>query len=96
MSGDDGDERSGDWARAEEDLRRCLLDGRGDEGRDVLFEALQMKDAERRRAALRNGFVMSCRDEEGVANFLRCEREDPSRLRAIGRRIIALPEADGG
>jgi hypothetical protein len=86
----DDDDPAPDWLRAEQDLRWCLVDGRGVDGRDVLFEALQMKDPARRRAALHNGFVMSTRDEERVRNFLACEREDALRLYNIGRAIVGL------
>ncbi|NNM72972.1 hypothetical protein [Enterovirga aerilata] len=79
-----------DWARAEQDLRWCLLDGRGVEGRDVLFDAVQMKDPARRRAALHNGFMMSRRDEESTSNFVACEREDAIQLFNIARRIVGL------
>ena len=87
------DDDSPDWLRVERDLRWCLLDGRGVEGRDVLFAAAGMKDAARGRAALHNGFVMSIRDEDAVRNFLACERHDPERLLDIARGIVGLPPA---
>lgn len=80
-----------DWARVEGDLRWCLIEGRGADGRDVMFEALQMKDGARARAALHNGFMMCRRDEDSTANFLACERSDPARLRIVARGVIGLP-----
>ena len=80
-----------DWDRVEKDLRWCLVEGRGVDGRDVLFEALQMKDPARARSSLHNGFVMSFRDEDNVANFVACQREDGARLVNLGRSIIGLP-----
>jgi hypothetical protein len=91
---DDEDEaRAPDWEQVERDLHWCLIEGRGVEGRDVLFEAVQMTEAGRRRAALHNGFVMSIRDEERVANFVLCERQDAPRLAGLARGIVGLPPA---
>jgi hypothetical protein len=85
-----------DWERAERDLRWCLIEGRGVDGRDVLFEALQMKDPARRRVALGHGAAMSLRDEAALANWLACARADPARLENLGRAIIGLsPVPDG-
>lgn len=84
-----------DWERVERDLRWCLIEGRGVEGRDVLFDALQMKDPARRRAALAHGAAMSLRDEAALANWLACARADPARLENLGRALIGLPPAPG-
>lgn len=88
-----------DWERVKQDLGWCLVEGRGVEGRDVMFEALQMKDMARARSALGNGFLMSQRDDESVANFLECGREDHARLFNLARSLIGLrplppPEAE--
>jgi hypothetical protein len=96
MSQDDDADPATDWSRVEADLRWCLVEGRGVDGRDVLFESLQMRDEDRRRAAFHNGFVMSHRDEDAVQNFVRCEREDFGRLLDLGRRIIGLPPLTSG
>ena len=92
---DDEHDVAPDWDQLEQDLRWCLIDGRGVDGRDVLFEAVQMTDPVRRRAALRNGFVMSVRDEDSVANFVRCERADAPRLAEIARLIVGLGPRSG-
>ena len=92
---DDGDDAAPDWARLEGDLRWCLVAGRGVDGRDMLFEAVQMTDPGRRRSALHNGFIMSVRDEDSVANFVLCERQDPARLADIARGIVGLPPVGG-
>jgi hypothetical protein len=92
---DDEHEVAPDWDQLEQDLRWCLVEGRGVDGRDVLFDAVQMTDAVRQRAALHNGFVMSVRDEDRVANFARCERQDPPRLAEIARRIVGLGPRPG-
>ena len=79
-----------DWDRVKEDLGWCLVGGKGVDGRDVMFEALQMKDAARARSALHNGFLMSRRDDDSVANFLDCGREDHARLFNLARSLIGL------
>lgn len=82
-----------DWERARQDLLWCLVEGRGVDGRGVMFDALQMKDIGRARAALHNGFMMSRRDEESTANFSACAREDFGRLFDLARSLIGLPPA---
>jgi hypothetical protein len=79
-----------DWDRVEKDLRWCLLEGRSVDGRDVLFDSLQMTDPVRARSGLHNGFVMSFREDENVANFVACQKEDGARLLNLGRSIIGL------
>jgi hypothetical protein len=84
-----------DWDRVKQDLGWCLVEGRGVDGRDVMFEALQMKDAARARSALQNGFLMSQRDDESVAIYLDCAREDHARLFNLARSLIGLRPLPG-
>jgi hypothetical protein len=92
---DEEDHEAPNWEQLERDLRWCLIEGRGVDGRDVLFEAVQMTDPVRRRVALHNGFVMSVRDEDSVANFVLCERGDSPRLAEIARSIVGLGPQPG-
>ena len=86
-----------DWARAEADLRWCLIEGRGVDGKDIMVDALQMRDTERGQENLRRGFGIAKRDEDAVANFLACEREDGPRLFDLGRIVLGLkPVASSG
>lgn len=96
--GEDGDEReadAGDWDRVEKDLRWCLVDGRGVEGKTVIFESLLMTDVERGSANLRSGFMMSFRDDEAIRNFATCRREDELRLFNTGRAILGMRPVGG-
>ncbi len=79
-----------DWDRAEADLRWCLVDGRGVDGKDILLESLLMRDTERGLENLRRGFAIAKRDEGAVANFLACEGADSLRLFDLGRKVIGL------
>ena len=90
-----------DWDRVKGDLGWCLIEGRNVEGRDVMFEALQIREAGRARSAFHNGFLMSQRDDDSVENFVACGREDFPRLFDLGRSLIGLkplprPEDAGG
>ena len=81
-----------DWSRVETDLEWCLVRGGiRVEGRAVLYQALAMTDPAAARRGLRNGFLMSIRDEDGLANFAACEREDGPRLFNLARHVIGLP-----
>ena len=82
-----------DWDRVEADLRWCLVEGRGVDGKSILVDALQMRDVDRGRENMRRGFGIAKRDEEAVANFLACEREDGPRLFDLGRKVLGLRPA---
>lgn len=79
-----------DWVQVETDLRWCLLDGRGVDGREVMWASLQMKDLDRARPNFHNGVMMSLRDDGKLGNFRACQQEDPLRLFNLGRTIVGL------
>jgi hypothetical protein len=80
-----------EWIRVEADMRWCLVDGHGVQGRGEMIRNLQAGDSNR-IGGVENGF-RDCQNSGGVrSNFKSCKDENQGRLYNVGRHILGLPD----
>lgn len=79
---------SGNWKAVKEDLDWSLNKGEAVNGRDELRGLIEAGD-HTSVEAIGTALKMGQRDGHKVANYLRCAHEDPKRLYAISKRLVA-------
>jgi hypothetical protein len=79
---------SGNWKAVKEDLDWSLNKGDAVSGREELKSLIEKGD-HTAVLAIGDALKMGQRDGHKVANYLRCAHEDPKRLYAISKRLLA-------